>query len=132
MNLTTPGMQIPYIVKYTWTFDLSLNMSLNNFTTDPVVADVGDLLLYSFNTSGGRIGIDAVAGFYPDYNVSNKILVGPLSGSPFRRFSIFIQTAPSQKGGEWPATFYKYYDTPGTYKLKMYLQGKYLEVLSMQ
>ena len=113
---------IAYNVKYTWVFDLSLNISYNNFSSEPVAADAGDLLLYSFNETDGRIGIDATPGFYSDYNVSNKILIGNMTN--FQRFSILIQTGPVQKSKQYASKLTKYYDTPGTYTLLMWLQGR--------
>ena len=106
---------VTYNVKYTWVFDLSLNISLNNFSTQPVVAEAGDLLLYSFNDSDGRIGIDATQGYYPDFNISNRILTGNMS--QLQRFSILLQTGPVQKVKQYPSKLSKYYDTPGTYKI---------------
>ena len=112
---------INYMVKYTWEFDLSLNISLNNFSSEPVAADVGDLLLYSFNETDGRISIDATQGYYPDYNISNKKSIGNLT--QLQRFSILIQTGPVQKSQQYASKLTKYYDTPGTYTISMWLQG---------
>jgi hypothetical protein len=110
-----PNSSVPYNVKYTWVFDLSLNISYNNFSTQPVVAEAGDLLLYSFNDSDGRIGIDATQGYYPDYNISNRKLIGNMS--QLQRFSILLQTGPVQKAKQYPSVLSKYYDTPGTYTI---------------
>jgi hypothetical protein len=77
--------------------------------------EAGDLLLYSFNDSDGRIGIDATQGYYPDYNISNRMLIGNMS--QLQRFSILLQTGPVQKSKQYPSVLSKYYDTPGTYTI---------------
>ena len=100
-----------------------MNISLNNFSVTPIIGEIGDILIYSFTESGGRIAIDATEGFYPDYNISNQRVIGKLHSTLNQRFSILLQTGPIQKSILVGTTYNKYYDTPGYYTLKTYLQG---------
>ena len=111
-----------YNVKYSWNFSLSLNASENVFMAAPVVAEIGDLLVYSFSESGGRLAIDATSGIYSDYKILDGKLQGKIDQNENYRFSVLVNTGPIVK---YDAQYYiKSYVYPGTYTLTAWLDNK--------
>ena len=90
--------------------------------TAPVVAEIGDLLVYSFSESGGRLAIDATSGIYSDYKILDGKLQGKIDQNENYRFSVLVNTGPIVK---YDAQYYiKSYVYPGTYTLTAWLDNK--------
>ena len=99
---------------------MSLNRSENVFQIEPKVAEIGDMLVYSFTQSGGRIAIDATEGEYSDYKILNGILDGKINETKNHRFSVLINTGPITK--YFSSEYKKYYARPGNYTLRVRLE----------
>jgi hypothetical protein len=97
-----------------------LNSSRNLFHFEMIVAEIGDMLVYTFENEGGRLAIDATNGFYSDLvSFKNDTLLGKLSDGFNYRFNVYISTGPIQK--QFTAIYTKYYSLPGSYLITAWL-----------
>ena len=118
-------------IKQTWNFNVYLNSSLNKFYFQMVIAEIGDMLLYSFQDEGGRLAIDATNGFYSDMvTFQNDTIFGNLSDAFNYRFNVFISTGPIKK--RFMTQYTKYYSLPGIYEIKTWLNNVGPYVMNVQ
>jgi hypothetical protein len=123
LNKTLLGSnrKIAYEIKISWEFNLETG--LNNYTiTGGNVSEIGYMLLYSFNTTGGRISIDTSAMIFPDFNLTSGYVTGYLNRSNLNyRFAVLLKIEPVQK------MFYlnlkKAYNYPGIYFIRPTIFG---------
>ena len=96
------------------------NSSRNLFNFEMIVAEIGDMLVYTFENEGGLLAIDATNGFYSDLvSFQNDTLLGKLSDESNYRFNVYISTGPIQK--EFTTLYPKYYSLPGSYVITAWL-----------
>jgi len=86
-----------------------------------IVAEIGDMLVYSFeNNEGGLLAIDATNGFYSDLvSFQNDTILGKLNNGFNYRFNVYISTGPIEK--QFSALYTKYYSLPGSYVIMAWL-----------
>jgi len=87
-----------------------------------VVAEKGDMFLYTFQDNGGRLAIDGTHGNYSDFVTDqNDTLLGKLNSSYNFRFNVYISTGPIEK--TLSTSYQKYYSLPANYVVKAWLNN---------
>ena len=125
------GQTLTYKIKQTWIFTVYLNSSLNKFFFQMIVAEKGDMLLYTFQDGNGQLAIDATNGFYSDVvTFQNDTIFGNISDAYNYRFNVFISTGPISK--TFATQYTKYYSLPGIYEIKTWLNNVGPYVMNVQ
>ena len=118
LNKTLHGSNrtIFYEIKNSW--QIYLMQGFNNYTiTTETVNEIGYMLLYSFNSSGGQISIDTSSLIFPDFSLTNGLVTGYLNSSNINyRFAVLLQIEPVQK--MFYLNLVKAYNYPGIYNIK--------------
>ncbi len=120
-NQTQFGQTLHFSIKHSWNFTVHLNSSRNLFHFEMIVAEIGDMLVYSFeNNDGGLLAIDATNGYYSDLvSFQNDTILGKLNDGFNYRFNVFISTGPLKK--QFTASYTKYFSLPGSYVITAWL-----------
>ena len=112
---------INYNVQMDW--DLNLTNETNEFEINTLnVSQIGYMLLYSFESVGGRIALDFSPGKYSDFNMTFNgfNLTGPLNSEKYLCFGVLVTINPVQK--IFDRRISKMYAYSGDYVIKLWLQ----------
>ncbi len=122
LNKTILGSnrQIKYETKISWEFNLVIG--LNNYSiANEIVCEIGFMLLYSFNSSGGQISIDTSSMIFPDFNLTNGSVTDLSSSNINYRFAVLLRIEPVQK--MFDLKLIKAYNYPGIYNIIPTVKG---------
>ena len=126
LNATLSGATFQFEVKRSWTFNLEAGKNIFNLS-EVKISEIGYMLMYSYESAGGRISLDSTLGNFPDFKVSlnannnnNITLNGRLDESNKNCFSVLVYIEPAQKNFHiWIRKMYSY---PGKFTIKTWLQ----------
>ena len=112
---------ISYNIQMVW--DLNLTNETNEFEINTLnVSEIGYMLLYSFDSVGGRIALGSSPGNYSDFNMTyNGLnLTGPLNSEKYLCFGVLVTINPVQKFfTQWISKMYAF---SGDYDIRLRLQ----------